>query len=264
MALHAPRNHRRENRLIRRTIGHRQLRPTLLERAVCFSDVVPRPDRLIKQRHRGDFVRVAHLRRHAHRHVRAWLLRLMFYLSRLRRRIRGKHGIRRRRCRDSRGAASVRRAQLGIDREIAAAQRGVKRVDRDDIFTRIQEFARIRDHDLLPHSLVVVRERVVSQRPAGDAHARDLFAVDPNHRAVVRVHSQRQPRRDLVRFHIEHAPQVHRRKLALHRDRRPVVSIAVADGCASIFPTVVLFETKRAPGGSRRGRLAGAFAIPPA
>ena len=134
----------------------------------------------------------------------------------------------------------------------------------DDVFTRIQDFTRVRDHDLLPGGLVAVRKRVVPEHSAGDADTRDFLAVDPNHRAVVHVHPQCQPRRDFVCLHIEHAPQIHRREPVLHREDRPVVAISVANGCPAVFPTVVLIESELAPGGSRRGRLGGAFSESPA
>ena len=188
----------------------------------------------------------------------------MFHLPRLGRRVRGKHGIGRSGGWRTGDFAAGRRTQLGIDREIAAPQRGVQRMNGNNVFANVQELIWIRDHDLLPRSLVVGRERVVPQHAAGNADARDLLAVDPHHRAVIDIHPQRQARRNVASLHIEHPPQIDGRKLVLHRDRSPVVAIAVADRRTTVFPTVVLVEPKRSPCRPGRGSLAGAFAVSPA
>ena len=62
-------------------------------------------------------------------------------------------------------------------------------MDGDNVFTRFQEFIRIRNQKLLPRSLVAIRKRVVTEHTSGDANTCDLLAVDPYHRTIVHVYA---------------------------------------------------------------------------
>ena len=161
---------------------------------------------------------------------------------------------------------ALRRAQLGVDGQVAAVTRGVESLEGEQVRSRNQERRGILDPLLFKRlsGFMALRDAVEWNLAGPNMESRHLAAVDPGDAAVIHTHAEQERGRQLA-VHDKRVPQKDRRVTALHvREHGAIIAVLITDRSLPGVPGGVLDEVTASPQFGRLRRFIGALAPAPA